>query len=856
MIENFKDKNAIFAWTNSQNHVKNLYFRRYNQSITCFLWLYICLRGEKADRMKWYWKFCLASFLFCLNCHYIFSNVLIINNNRRSVYAVPASEKVKIDGLAMELFWKNAPIADNFIQYLPFNGNSVFRSTEVRLAYDNTALYVFAHLYDNTDSISYRLSKRDETNQADFFGILIDPFDDGLGSFAFFVTVAGVQLDAQINGSGDDYTWEAVWKSETKIVDDGWVVEMAIPYSALRFPKKEIQEWGVNFTRYITRYRERHYWNFVDVNIPGVHKQMGRLLGIQNVEPPLRLSLFPYFSAYYDRYKGESAYVVKGGADLKYGINESFTLDVMLIPDFGQVASDREVLNLGPYETYYIENRDFFKEGTELFKRADLFHSRRIGGRPVKYLRVPLDSTEILVDNPATVQLINATKLTGKTKNGFSLGLLNAVTAPSYATIEDTSTGIRRRWETQALTNQSVAVVEQSLPFNSYMSLINTNLVRADGYYANATGIDFYLERGKLHGLSGHAAYTYRDVEENGLGYIYRLNFSKIRGKLRYGLTHRTESEYFNPNDMGFSYVGNKNIEQLNIGYYQNKPWKNILNWRINLNYTYNTLADFSKFKSMYLGYSGMMTFNNYLSIGFNGTYKPVYGFDYDEPRIPGKKYRTPSSYDLTCWISTDYRKKIALDIQVGQWQSFDDDPWGYWGSISPRFSIGDKLLMILNFSNNYNIKDLGYVGIINQPDTIVFGRRDFKKTVTGIELNYILNPRSSLSLEVDHNWSRVEYFNFLRLEDDGRLTLLPDGQFSTPNINRNFFNLDLSYVWHFAPGSIVSLVWKNNLSTKTNNIDLSYSENVKNLFREQAQNSLSIRVIYYLDYQQLKGRS
>ena len=469
------------------------------------------------------------------------ANPKYINENRKSIYALGINEEVKIDGKATESFWELIPKASDFIQYIPYNGQKPSQKTEVQFAYDNHALYVFAHMYDNTDSISYRLSKRDEANQCDYFGLNLDPFNDGLGSYQFFVTAAGVQLDARNNGY-EDWRWNAVWQSEIIITDNGWSVEMAIPYSAIRFPKKEIQEWGVNITRMIQRSREKHFWNFVDINVPGINKQLGLLLGIEKVSPPLRLSISPYVSTYVDKYDDDLGYSLKGGMDLKYGINESFTLDMMLIPDFGQVASDREVLNLGPYETYYDENRDFFKEGMELFSRGEIFHSRRIGGKPAKYNDIDLDTNQIVVENPRSTQLVNASKITGKTKSGFSLGFLNAFSLPTNAIIKDTITGIETSTETQSATNQNVTVLEQSLKNNSYVSIINTNSKRLDGFYSNATAVDMLFGIGGFHSFSVRGAYTLRDVSTSPEGFLYRLNWSKIRGKFRYSIKHRTES--------------------------------------------------------------------------------------------------------------------------------------------------------------------------------------------------------------------------------------------------------------------------------------------------------------------------
>ncbi len=796
-----------------------------------------------------------TSFIFIVGLSFLVSATpSAFNNNPKSVYAAGISEKVTVDGKDAEAFWEMIPKASGFVQYLPYNGKGPSKNTDVRIAYDNHALYVFAQLYDNTDSISYRLSKRDEANQADFFGILIDPFNDGQGSYGFFVTVAGVQLDARNNGS-EDYQWNAVWHSEVVITEQGWAVEMAIPYSAIRFPKSDVQTWGMNMTRTIQRSRERHYWNFVDINVPGLNKQMGLLLGIEKVEPPLRLSVSPYVSGYFDKKGRNTGYSLKGGVDLKYGINESFTLDMMLIPDFGQVASDREVLNLGPYETYYDENRDFFKEGMELFNRGGIFHSRRIGGKPKDYYNITTDSNQIVKENPGTTQLINASKITGKTPGGFSLGFLNAISLPTYATLLDTISGEESRFETQAATNQNVTVIEQSLPYNSYISLINTNLKRIDGYFANTTAVDMMFERGGYHAFAAHAVYTHHDISSNPDGHLFRVNWSKIRGKFRYGLTHRTESDTYNPNDMGFAYNNDKNIEQVLVSYNENTPSKYLLNWRLNSSYTYNARYDFSQFKSMMFSVGGGGTFRNHLSFGANSDIKPMHGYDYDEPRVSGRRFKTYGYYNGSFWVSSDYRKPLALDINAGGWQAINDNKTGYWYEISPRFLISDNLLIVYAFNRSEEFNSTGYAGLTDTEDTVFFGRRNFNTLVNSLSTNYILNRKSSISLSLDHNWTRVKYFDYFLLEASGDLSPLPNGTISRDNINRNFFNVDLAYVWQFAPGSELSVVWKNGLSTNSTDIDMSFSNNLNKMLQNEAQNTFSVRVLYYLDYLYLKNK-
>ncbi len=238
---------------------------------------------------------------------------------------------------------------------------------------------------------------------------------------------AGINSD---NG-GEDFTWNAVWKSGAVIHEDGWSFEMFIPYSAIRFGKKDVQNWGMNITRRRRKTEQQYTWNPIDINVNGFLTQEGLWTGITNIKPPVRLQFSPYFSVYANHFPSGSpdnkklTSQVNGGLDLKYGINQAFTFDATLIPDFGQVQSDNQVLNLSPFEVKFNENRSFFTEGTELFSKGNLFYSRRIGGTPFHLYDAynNVNGNEEVVKNPSESKLINASKISGRTQKGLGIGV-------------------------------------------------------------------------------------------------------------------------------------------------------------------------------------------------------------------------------------------------------------------------------------------------------------------------------------------------------------------------------------------------------------------------------------------------
>lgn len=265
---------------------------------------------------------------------------------------------IHIDGELNESEWLSAKAVSDFTQLEPDPGNPSAQKTEVKILYDDAAIYVGATMYDlSGGGINTDLSERDDfSSNADWFAILLDCYQDGLNGVNMIISASGVQGDAKYSVFGEDYSWDAVWDCKVKVSDDKWIAEFRIPYSALRFPQGVEQTWHINFARYITSTREKSFWSEINPEVNGLLNQSGLLTGIKNIEPPIRLALYPYVSAYYENYydknnlPAENRYGYNGGLDLKYGINDAFTLDMSLIPDFGQVQSDAQVLNLSPFE--------------------------------------------------------------------------------------------------------------------------------------------------------------------------------------------------------------------------------------------------------------------------------------------------------------------------------------------------------------------------------------------------------------------------------------------------------------------------------------------------------------------------
>ena len=258
-----------------------------------------------------------------------FNLVLVVHfaNAQNSFTVSETTNAFTVDGELNESQWGTAETLGDFTVNFPNFGKDSKYDTKVKVVYDNEAIYIGAILRDHRpDSISYSLSQRDDMGNADWFGVSLDPYANNVTAFTFLVTSAGVELDALEYPEGPDWSWNAVWKSATVKREDGWSVEIRIPFSAIRFPNKSVQEWNVNFARSVRRDRELSHWNPVDPNIFGDITQSGVMKGIKNIKSPLRLSLTPYVTGYlensYDYTLDRQTWKnrITGGVDLKYGL--------------------------------------------------------------------------------------------------------------------------------------------------------------------------------------------------------------------------------------------------------------------------------------------------------------------------------------------------------------------------------------------------------------------------------------------------------------------------------------------------------------------------------------------------------
>ena len=447
--------------------------------------------------------------------------------------ATKVSEPPAIDGLLNEDMWHGASTLGGFVQAEPLEGLPGSESTEVRLLYDNEAIYIGVTLHDRDPSLIVTTETRRDANleEMDSFQLIFDTFHDRQNGFVFGTNVAGVQYDAQVRDQGDqESNWDGSWDVRTSMSPTGWSAEFRIPLRTLRYGPAP-QTWGVNFLRTIQRTRERTYWSPLErVYDLGRLSSAGELRGLE-LETPRNFKILPYVVGSADRSFLPGATTKRDGdfgGDAKFGLTPSLNLDLTYNTDFAQVEVDTEQINLSRFNLRFPEKRPFFLENSGLFTigkgdELDLFFSRRIG----------------LDENGAIVPIIAGGRLTGKI-SGFNVGVLDMQT-------ED----IRL----VPANNFSVMRVSRELPNRSgigamFVNRSGTGSLSMSDDWNRTWGADGRLGVGEYFTMAGFAART-ETPGLTGRDYAYNVDSEYNNGTHRVGWQYGRTGEDFNP-EVGF----------------------------------------------------------------------------------------------------------------------------------------------------------------------------------------------------------------------------------------------------------------------------------------------------------------
>lgn len=716
-----------------------------------------------------------------------------------------------IDGRLSGAEWASADVATDFIQRDPDEGQPATERTEIRVLYDDDALYVGARLFDgDPDGIAQRLSARDDQSDsdADWIQIYLDPLFDHLTGARFTLSAAGVQADAVIsNDTFTDGSWNAVWGSAVSVDGLGWTAEIRIPLSQLRFARLDRQTWGINVARYISRKNEVSWLEFVARNESGLASRMAHLTGLDGIVPRQHLELLPYTATRAemiaptragDPFNDGSRLFGQAGLDVKWGVTSSLTLNGTVNPDFGQVEVDPAVVNLTAFETFFSERRPFFIEGSQIFttfgnggsnnnininsSEPQIFHSRRIGRSP------QLAPGGEFSDSPFAATILGAVKLTGKTANGWTIGLIDALTGREEARVQ--TNGLPGRVAVEPRTNYFVGRLRRDLSPRASVGMLATGVMRdldtplmqrslvrqafvvgADGHWFLDRRRDWVVNgkvsvsqlRGEPDAIlrvqrSSQRYYQRPDTPHVTLdptrtslsGLAGRVNLNRNSGNWQLNAALFGVSPGYDPNDLGFSTTADR-IGAHAVLFWRKTAtdrWTRFRQVAIARSWTWN--AHRERQSSLWLGF-GNAQFHNYWNI--NGTVVSVpAGLD-DRLTRGGPVAASPGGGNWNLNLNTDQRQWISFNVNTNRnWSNA-----GGW-SRNLGVSVNLKPLPSVSISTgpswNSNRNVAQYVRTVEDGTATatygsryVFGSIDQTQLSLTTRLSVIVSPRMSIQV-------------------------------------------------------------------------------------------------------------
>ena len=730
----------------------------------------------------------------------------------------------KIDGIINDSAWDAVEWTSNFIENQPDNGTPPAEQTKFKVIYDEKNIYFAFRNYDaEPDKIERRLSRRDGF-AGDFVEVNIDSYHDKRTAFSFTITAAGVKGDEFISNNGNNWdpSWNPIWYAKTQIDEEGWTAEFRIPLSQLRFSSEQEQVWGLQSTRRYFRTEERSLWQHVLPNSPGWVSEFGELKGLIGLKPQKQLEIQPYGLAQLDSYPEEEGNPFRDGNDTKFaagldakiGITNDLTVDLTVNPDFGQVEADPGAIALDGFEIFFREQRPFFVENKKILDfqigggADNAFFSRRIGRTPQGYSTAESRLGEF-EDIPNFTTILGAAKFSGKTKNGWSIGILESVTAKEYAEIKLSDdenyldgleeVGEKREEIVEPLTNYMVGRLQKDFNNNNtYIGGIFTATNRKlegnlDFLHENAYsgGLDFkhnwndrkfyFLGNVVLSNVNGSEEAILRTQESlthlfqrEDAGHVDidptstsltgtggRLEIGKQGGgNWRYNIGGNWKSPELELNDIGFLRQADVITQYANITRVFTKPtsWYRRAQMRLEQFTTYDFEGNYNRIQ---YEFNGEINYKNNWWSEAGGAHKPrIYS---NTVLRGGPRWRWSDENFFFFFSGTDQTKKLSGTLGYVQSQAKQDN-----------FSLKRYVLRLnyqplnalsLSLSTEYEINP-NKTQYVTQQDYVgttryVTSEIDQEILSATLRLNYTFNPNLTLQFYGQPFIARGIYTNF-----------------------------------------------------------------------------------------------
>ncbi|UCC74911.1 MAG: carbohydrate binding family 9 domain-containing protein [Gemmatimonadota bacterium] len=826
-----------------------------------------------------------------------------------------------MDGRLEDVAWGPAPLHSSFVQRDPDQGRPPTERTEFRVVYSDEALYVGVRAWDSRPGeISAQLTRRDEYSPSDRIVIAIDSYRDRRTAFVFAVNPAGVKQDwYSFDDADEDDTWNAVWDVECTIDSLGWIAEFRIPFSQLRFTTAEEQVFGFQVVRNLNRLNEETHWQLMRREEPGVVSLFGDLEGIRGIAPPRRAEFMPYLSAtglWNEKIAGDPFNTgrdrdLRAGLDLNVGVTSNISFSATVNPDFGQVEADPAVVNLTAFETFFPEKRPFFSEGLDMFlfrlmDMEQLFYTRRIGRAPQG---VP-DPRGGFAQNPTETTIYTAAKLSGKTAGGWTVGLLDALTAEERAQVVD-SAGNTYGDPVEPLTNYFAGrlakdfrqgltrvgafatAVNRRLPANLEWlrtSAYSLGLDFSHRWSNDAWGVSATLVGSHVRGsqeaidLTQKASARYYQRPDNDhvdydptrtslSGVAGDFIIEKRTGSWRGAIGFDTRSPGFEVNDAGFMRRSDRIGQALWIQRRWLDPGKLFRRAAVNFEqhsvFTYGwerTGLDASARASLdFLNY-----WHAYLGVEWNAE-----NLDPGSLR-GGPAFLRPPTLSSWCGFSTDSRKSLRAAIEGAVLRQPETRSWAYEVSIRLSWRAASNLDLTLapRLLRNYDSWQYLQTSTVADSSHYIFGELNLTTASMTIRANITFTPNMSLQLYAEPFISTGEYLGLRDVLDpkaprfDGRFRNFSDDDLIVideeiwidvdgdgagdinivqPNFRAISFRSNVVLRWEYILGSTLFLVWQHGRSDVNDNSQFQLWDGIQGMFRLPAENLFVLKVNYWL---------
>ncbi len=788
--------------------------------------------------------------------------LLHAGNNPQKAVAVRTPAAPSIDGVLNEPEWTLAQPVTDFTQRDPDEGAPATERTEIRILYDNEALYFGCMMYDSEPSkIVARLARRDDEIESDVISIRIDSYHDHQTAFEFTVLASGVKVDIlQYNDAqSQDESWDPVWDVQTRLTEEGWIAEVKIPLNVLRFPERQEHEWGIQFIRRISRKQEHAQWVLIRKRESGFVSKFGHLVGVRDIPTPTNLELIPYavssnrFLPKSFTYPNSRDITGNAGFDLKFRPGW-LTVDATFNPDFGQVEADPAVLNLTTFETVYPERRPFFIEGIQIFRFGTfgfagagpgLFYTRRIG----RALHVRAPSGMDIAKEPRVATILGAAKVSGKTPGGLAVGFMNAVTEEERAVLVNAS-GQRSEIVVEPLTNYSVLRLRQDLLENSNVGMIATSVNRRGGWPAMTGGVDWtlrFLESTyRLDGfLAGTRTTNSRNERVNGSA--GRVGFSKDGGEHWRGfLSGSFTSKTYNINDIGFFRRPNDYGFLAQILYRDDRvtEWKRF--WSVSSRYHYRKNYEGAELINSFT-VEGELILPNYWELSLEAE---VDQGKYDDRETRGYGlYRKPERQRVEFRVETDPRRFIEVEGNVSLGRIVGD---GTFSAYQLEVELRPLSNLTLEFELSHDRRDGEFAWVANSSTPLLSNGTGFTIFADRTTREWNLTSRGSFVFTRD--LTLQYYFQIFFAKGtfaNAAIMTSPDSfvPYSTyrhPDFSELSFHSNLVVRWEFLPGSTAYLVWSQARNGDAGTFSTPLREDLRNTFALSMENVLLLKISYW----------